>query len=165
MSWYSWQSQPSKSCQPQPLARTYAARPDSPFWRLRIALATKRRALARSAGSCDLRHFGEVFARFRPVLQHLFARFATIISGCGMGPRQSRGSQRKAQRPRSLQPIFTTLSASVRYGATPRGDSEEPSCPIPVGNDLTRPLQPKQVGPFERNDQSAGFTLNETVGP
>src|SRR6267143_49765 len=49
MSWYSWQLQLSKSCRPLPLARTYAARPDSPFWRLRIALATKRRALARSA--------------------------------------------------------------------------------------------------------------------
>src|SRR6202163_2174581 len=83
MSWYSWQLQLSKSCRPLPLARTYAARPDSPFWRLRIALATKRRALARSAPSCDLRYSGEVFGRFRPALQHLFARFATIISGCG----------------------------------------------------------------------------------
>src|SRR3979411_367495 len=83
MSWYSWQLQLSKSCRPLPLARTYAARPGSPFWRLRIALATKRRALARSAPSCDLRYSGEVFGRLRPALQHLFARFATIISGCG----------------------------------------------------------------------------------
>src|ERR1700688_3422054 len=85
MSWYSWQLQLSKSCRPLPLARTYAARPDSPFWRLRIALATKRRALARSAPSCELRHSGEEFGRFRPALQHLFARFATIISGCWNG--------------------------------------------------------------------------------
>src|ERR1700739_3099394 len=86
MSWYSWQLQLSKSCQPLPLARTYAARPDSPFWRLRIALATKRRALARSAGFCDLRYSGEVLCGFRPALQHLFAHFATIISGCAIIP-------------------------------------------------------------------------------
>jgi hypothetical protein len=33
--------------------------------------------------SCDLRYSGEVFGRFRPALQHLFARFAIIISGFG----------------------------------------------------------------------------------
>src|ERR1700738_5160872 len=47
MSWYSWQLQLSKSCRPLPPARTYAARRDSPLGRLRIAVATKPRALAR----------------------------------------------------------------------------------------------------------------------
>src|ERR1700682_250134 len=86
MSWYSWQLQLSKSCRPLPLARTYAARPDSPFWRLRIALATKRRALADQP-----RYSGEVFGRFRPALQHLFACSATIISNCGKWGRRRGG--------------------------------------------------------------------------
>src|SRR6202049_1179157 len=105
MSWYSWQLQLLKSCRPLPLARTYAARPDSPFWRLRIALATKRRALARSAPSCDSRHSGEVFGRFRPALQHLFARFATIISGCGNWGRPAKQSTfRQLDNERLLRP-------------------------------------------------------------